>query len=104
MEMLKLLLQPLVENAIYHGLEPKVGEGTVRLTGRMDGPSLVFTVEDDGVGIADLSRTEQGYGLGNVKERLKLFYGDDSSIDISSVPGEGTRITLRFQPAAQGMH
>jgi len=96
MEMLKLLLQPLVENAIYHGLEPKVGEGTIRLTGKLDGQYLTFTVEDDGVGMDDLSRTEQGYGLHNVRERLKLFYGEDSTIDVWSRSGVGTRITLRF--------
>lgn len=97
-EMMKLLLQPLVENAIYHGLEPKVGEGTIRLTGSFDGQYLVFTVEDDGVGMDDPSRTEQGYGLRNVKERLTLYYGPDSSMDVWSSKGEGTRITLRFKP------
>ncbi|EXX89459.1 histidine kinase [Paenibacillus darwinianus] len=98
MEIMKLLLQPLVENAIYHGLEPKLGEGTVRLTAIRDGQYLVFTVEDDGIGMEDLSRTEQGYGLGNVRERLELYYGPDSSLGIWSRPGEGTRITLRFKP------
>jgi len=100
MEVLKLLLQPLVENAIYHGLEPKVGPGTIRLTGMREGAYLVFTVEDDGVGMADPGLTEKGYGFGNVKERLKLYYGEDSEISIWSRVGEGTRITLRFQPYA----
>ncbi|QMV42475.1 sensor histidine kinase [Cohnella cholangitidis] len=95
-EMMKLLLQPLVENAIYHGLEPKVGPGTITLTGRKDGEFLVFTVSDDGVGMADLSRTEQGYGMQNVRERLRLYYGPNSSFKVQSSPGAGTMIELRF--------
>ncbi|MFD0693370.1 sensor histidine kinase [Paenibacillus sp. GCM10027628] len=98
MEIMKLLLQPLVENAIYHGLEPKVGNGTIRLTGKREEGFLVFTVEDNGVGIADLAVTEQGYGLRNVRERLTLYYGTTSSLTISSVVNQGTQIEIRFQP------
>ncbi|RKP49927.1 sensor histidine kinase [Cohnella endophytica] len=95
-EILKLMLQPLVENAIYHGLEPKVGEGTIRLSGRKDGDFLVFTVTDDGVGMANIGQTEQGYGMRNVRERLTLFYGARSAFTITSKPNEGTSIELRF--------
>ncbi|WP_426452768.1 cache domain-containing sensor histidine kinase [Paenibacillus sp. S-38] len=98
MEIMKLLLQPLVENAIYHGLEPKVGEGTIRLTGVRDGDYLLFTVEDDGVGMADVSVTEGGYGLRNVRERLQLSYGPTSSLTVQSEEGRGTRIEVRFKP------
>lgn len=98
LEILKLMLQPLVENAIYHGLEPKVGEGTIRLSGKLEAGMVVFTVEDDGIGIADLEVTKQGYGLGNVRERLQLYYGPSSSLDISSEPNAGTKITIRFRP------
>ncbi|MEC0332602.1 histidine kinase [Paenibacillus macerans] len=97
MEILKLLLQPLVENAIYHGLEPKVGEGTVSLQGAMEGGFLTFVIEDDGVGIEDMEQTEQGYGLHNVKERIKRFYGEASELIIDSKPGSGTRVELRIQ-------
>ena len=96
LEMLKLLLQPLVENAIFHGLERKVGDGTIVLTGAKDGERLIFTIADDGVGMEDISVTEQGYGFRNVKERLRLFYGEQSELEIWSQPGRGTRITLRF--------
>jgi two-component system sensor histidine kinase YesM len=98
MEIMKLLLQPLVENAIYHGLEPRIGEGIITLTGVRDGQHLVFTVEDNGVGMDDLSRMEQGYGLRNVKDRLRLYYGECSSLNITSRPGEGTRVELSFKP------
>jgi Predicted signal transduction protein with a C-terminal ATPase domain len=101
-EIMKLLLQPLVENSIYHGLEPKVGDGTILLAGRKEDGDLVFTVEDDGVGMEDIRRTEQGYGIRNVKERLALYYGEGSSFVIESAPGEGTKITLRFPHGDNG--
>lgn len=102
MEIMKLMLQPLVENAIYHGLEPKVGPGTIRLTGRREDEFLLFTVEDDGVGMEDLSLTEKGYGLRNVRERMTLCYGPSSSFRIFSEPGQGTRIEIRFLPYQNG--
>lgn len=97
-EILKLILQPLVENAIYHGLEPKIGEGTIRLTGRMEDGTAIFTVEDDGVGMEDIQATEKGYGLVNVRERITLYYGHRSSLKVSSVPGAGTVVEIRFRP------
>ncbi|MGM7722686.1 sensor histidine kinase [Metabacillus sp. Hm71] len=98
-EILKLLLQPLVENAIYHGLEPKVGEGTIRLTAsRLESGYILFIVEDDGVGIKDIALTEKGYGLGNVRERLKIYYGSTSSLTIKSEVNKGTKIEIRFNP------
>ncbi|MBD3921724.1 sensor histidine kinase [Paenibacillus sp. PR3] len=98
LEILKLILQPLVENAIYHGLEPKLGEGTIRLTGRMEDGTAIFTVEDDGVGMADTSVTEKGYGLTNVKDRIMLYYGHRSSLLVSSRLGRGTTVEIRFRP------
>lgn len=95
-EILKLLLQPLVENAIYHGLEPKVGKGTVRLTGKIESGFITFTIEDDGVGMEDLEAIEKGYGLRNVRERLSLYYGVDSRFTISSEVNRGTRVEIRF--------
>ena len=96
MEILKLLLQPLVENAIYHGLEPKMGEGTIRLTGRIASGYIYFTVEDDGVGIEHMDVVEQGYGLKNVRERLQLYYGAKSSFNMQSERNKGTVVELRF--------
>ncbi|MDG0791092.1 sensor histidine kinase [Cohnella ginsengisoli] len=98
LEILKLLLQPLVENAIYHGLEPKIGEGEVRLTGKLRNGMAIFTVEDDGVGMESQERTQGGYGLGNVRERLALYYGPDSALTVKTAPDEGTSIEIRFRP------
>ncbi|SFT27694.1 sensor histidine kinase [Paenibacillus sp. BC26] len=97
-EILKLIVQPLVENAIYHGLEPKLGEGKIVVSGRKEGEYLVFIIEDDGVGIADMSVTQQGYGLANVKERIELYYGASSFFDITSEEGVGTKVEVRFKP------
>lgn len=97
-EILKLMLQPLVENAIYHGLEPKVGKGTICLTGKKENEFVVFTVEDDGIGIKDMEMTEKGYGLGNVRERLDVYYGPTSSLKIESEINKGTKIIIRFNP------
>lgn len=96
MELLKLLLQPLIENAIYHGLEPKVGNGTIRLTGKKTENKVLFIVEDDGVGIEKMEVIEQGFGLKNVRERLALYYGPTSKFIITSKVNEGTRIEIEF--------
>lgn len=99
---LKLLLQPFIENAIYHGLEPKVGEGKIKLTGRIYEGWVTFTIKDNGVGIEDLEKTESGYGIKNVRERLKLFYGEESTLFISSKVNEGTCIEISFRNIAKG--
>nr|WP_263327670.1 sensor histidine kinase [Neobacillus sp. Marseille-Q6967] len=99
---LKLLLQPFIENAIYHGLEPKFGEGIIELTGRVTEGWIIFTIRDNGVGIEDLRKTESGYGLKNVRERLMLFYGDDSTLTLSSKVNEGTCIEIKFREAIKG--
>lgn len=102
-DILKLLLQPLVENAIYHGLEPKIGPGTIKLTAqREDKDWIIFTVEDDGVGIEDLTLIEQGYGLRNVRERVMLYYGNQSSFTFTSQPNEGTQIEIRIRLHTEG--
>jgi two-component system, sensor histidine kinase YesM len=99
---LKLLLQPFIENAIYHGLEPKIGEGKIELIGRKTEGWITFTICDNGVGIENLKDTESGYGIRNVRERLRLFYGKDSTLFISSKFNEGTCIEIRFREAKKG--
>jgi two-component system sensor histidine kinase YesM len=91
---LTFILQPFVENAMYHGLEPKMGAGTISLKGWQEGETLVFTIEDDGVGIEDMDVLEQGYGVRNVRERIRLHYGEAYGVKVESKKGEGTRVTV----------
>ncbi|HEY1500191.1 MAG TPA: histidine kinase [Acidobacteriaceae bacterium] len=97
-----MLLQPLVENSIKHGLEPRIAGGVITLRSRLEQEKLVIEVEDDGVGIAPgrahSSGVLQGTGIGmkNVRERLEVLYGDAALFDITSRPGRGTKVTLIF--------
>ena len=94
-----MVLQPVVENSIKHGLGPKVEGGAIRITSRMAGSRLLITVEDDGVGIAPeklANLFEQGIGVSNVNERLKVLYGNDFRLSIHSTPGEGTRTEIEI--------
>ncbi len=93
---LKFILQPFVENAMYHGLEPKMGKGNILVTGKKQEQDLIFTVEDDGVGISDLSLLEHGYGVRNVRERIQLYYGDGYGLQFESRPGQGTKVTIKI--------
>ena len=93
-EMLTFLLQPFVENAIYHGLEPKLGGGTIRLRGWKEEEKLYFTVADDGIGVDDITKLDSGFGINNVKERIKLHYGEDYGFMVKSGKGQGTEITI----------
>jgi two-component sensor histidine kinase len=92
-----LALQPLVENAIHHGLEPKREGGMVRVTARRDGDVLVVDVQDDGLGLAMPPRRRKGNGvaLANLRERLAGLYGDRAVLDLAG-DETGTRATLRL--------
>jgi len=87
-----LLLQPLVENAIRHGLEPKVEGGEVTMRARREGDKVVVEISDSGVGFA--STTHGGVGLTNLRERLRLLFGDAASLEISDAPGAGSRVSV----------
>jgi two-component system LytT family sensor kinase len=92
-----MLLQPLVENCIKHGLSSKVEGGTIRIrTGRADG-KLTLLVEDDGVGISEsklATLLDRGIGVSNVNERLKVLFGNEYRMWIDSQPGHGTLIQI----------
>jgi two-component system LytT family sensor kinase len=88
-----MLLQPLVENSIRHGLSSKVDGGVIRVRSRIEDGHLQILVEDDGVGIPEdkLARMfELGIGISNVNERLKVLFGDEYKMWIDSRLGEGT--------------
>ena len=89
------IFQPFIENAMYHGLEPKIGRGKINLKGWKEKDEMIFVIEDDGVGIEDMSRLEEGYGIRNVRERIRLNYGDAYGVSFESCPGKGTRVTIR---------
>jgi sensor histidine kinase YesM len=91
------ILQPLVENAVKHGLSRKVGPGRVRIEARTAGDVLTLSVHDDGVGMSDAILGhiyERGVGLRNLRDRLQRLYGPTHVPAIISRPGEGTRVEL----------
>ena len=88
-----LLVQPLVENAIVHGIGPQPRGGFLRLTARSEGKAVWIEVRDDGVGLpAGACRT--GFGLHGVRERLRLHYGEAGRLSLQPAPGGGTLVTL----------
>ena len=106
-ESLNLILQPLVENAIHHGIEEKTdGRGKISVRGWKEDNCVWFMVEDNGVGmeqeVADkiLTMESKGYGVRNVDERIRLCYGEKYAMKVESVVGKGTKMTIHF-PAKQ---
>lgn len=93
-ETITFIFQPFIENAMYHGLEPKIGKGKISLRGWQEQNDMIFTIKDDGVGIDDMSRLENGYGVRNVIERIKLNYGEKYGVTFESSPGKGTKVTI----------
>ena len=99
-----MLLQPLIENSIKHGLEPRISGGTVTLRSRIEGGRLVIEIEDDGVGVepggnragpvSGLEREGSGIGMRNVRERMQVLYGDAAHVEMVSRPGRGTKVRL----------
>jgi len=106
-----LAIQPLVENAVHHGLESKVGVGHVSITASDLGSEAEIVVEDDGIGSepdvvrAVLAGAQEGdsVGLGNVDARLRQVYGDDHGLVVETAPGAGTKVTFRVPKFAPGI-
>jgi two-component system sensor histidine kinase YesM len=122
-EIPRMLLQPIVENAIFHGLAPKKDGGTVSVMAEVTDDAaesterkLIVRVEDDGLGIPEakiaglLKRSREprtgafGIGLNHVHETIQLYYGDRCGVFIESEPGAGTRIRLELRTAARDEH
>ena len=96
----KLVLQPLVENALYHGIKEKEGQGHIRVSVQKQDSGLVIRIEDDGVGFQNAGDSSQsqlkrgGVGLQNVDQRLKLHFGEHYQMRIDSAPDKGTRVEI----------
>jgi len=104
-ETIKLILQPMIENSIYHGIRHMVDEGMIYIRGYVKDDFLIFEVEDDGLGMSEetansilynTNSTENGVGVHNVHERIQLMYGKEYGLEIESEIEEGTKITFRM--------
>ncbi|HYF95254.1 MAG TPA: sensor histidine kinase [Symbiobacteriaceae bacterium] len=91
----KLILQPLVENAVIHGIEPLHESGLIQIQARREEGDLVLTVADNGVGF-DADGEQRGFALNNIRERLELVYQNQGAFTVHSRPGLGTQITIRI--------
>ncbi|MCV2366995.1 sensor histidine kinase [Roseateles oligotrophus] len=93
-----LLLQPLIENAIHHGLEPQIGGGQLVLRARFEGQGLCIEIDDDGIGLAAAQlrpRRGNGVALQNIRERLRAAYGPEASLQLKAGANDkGTRVCL----------
>ena len=103
----KILIQPLVENAIYHGIKPKLGSGAIRISVFEEDNILKIAVKDDGMGMdekklnqiknnLDKHYTGKNYGLYNVSRRIFLNFGENYGLDIESEENTGTTVTVRL--------
>lgn len=107
---LKITLQPFVENAIYHGIDRMVDEGIIRITGKKENSSIVFTVEDNGLGMSKEQVKElfvgnsdkTGVGVQNVHNRIKIYFGAEYGVTVSSVLDKGTEIKIRIPIIEEG--
>ena len=92
-----MILQPLVENSIKHGLARKVGGGRITIRTRIADGHTIIEVQDDGLGMTE-DRLQHalgdGIGLSNVNERLRTIYGAPYHLKLTSVPGEGTTVSV----------
>lgn len=104
---LKLIIQPIVENAIYHGIKPKLSNGNIEVSVYEINDYVYISVYDDGVGMdketlnelrasLNIKNEKFGYGLYNVNQRIKLVYGENSGVELSSTLGEGTTVLIKI--------
>ena len=111
---LKIILQPIVENSILHGIleNRDKQEGRIKITGKLIDAIICITVQDDGVGMTqerveeilkdDAPENKKGYGISNINKRIKLYYGQQYGLTYSCAPGEGTTVEIKI-PAVRDM-
>lgn len=101
-----LLLQPLVENAIRHGLAPSSSGGTVDIHAARDGDMVRLVVQDDGVGLSKAAQAASGIGLSNARRRLQQLYGAQHAFEVSAVAPHGLRVAIAvpYQEMARAAH
>lgn len=110
----KLILQPIVENAIIHGIENKVGNGRIAITGKDNDGKILLQVEDDGLGMEEeiiaeilsekprqVTNEHTHIGIRNVDRRIRMYYGDQHHIVISSTLGIGTLVSINIPPICE---
>jgi two-component system sensor histidine kinase YesM len=97
----KIILQPLAENSIYHGIRKLTGKGFIKINAKKEKDYIIITVEDNGIGFdtgkpykKETSRKLGGIGLQNVDNRIHLYYGKGSGLEITSKPGKGTKVRI----------
>ena len=107
----KITLQPIIENAINHGLDFLVEEGRIEVKVRFDGEDIVFSVQDNGVGMTPEqieavlrpgAQDRTGIGIKNVNDRLKIYFGKNYGLSITSEPDEGTCVEIRMPKIREG--
>ncbi|MDO4264984.1 MAG: sensor histidine kinase [Eubacteriales bacterium] len=109
----KITLQPLIENAIYHGLNRMIDEGLIRIRVACEGEDVILSVSDNGVGMTEeqcrdilegRSESKGGIGLKNVNERVKIYFGEAYGMRIESEPDEGTTVSIRMPKVERGAY
>ena len=107
----KITLQPIIENAIYHGLNRMVDEGEIKIGIHQDGDDIIFTVSDNGVGMTKEQCEEilqkepgdrTGIGIKNVDDRIKIYFGNEYGLEIESELDEGTTVKIRMPKVTEG--
>ena len=104
-------MQPIIENAIYHGLNRMVDEGEITIRIREDGDDIILSVEDNGIGMTEeqcqeILRKEPGdrtgIGIKNVNDRIKIYFGEEYGLTITSELDEGTCVDIRMPKVEKG--
>ncbi len=106
-KILKILLQPIIENSVIHGiLEKKEKQGIITVAGKLENNTVLFIIKDNGMGMSDekirnilseeSSNCSGSYGVKNINDRIKLFYGNDYGLSYKSEPGKGTAVEVRI--------